>query len=66
MASPKSKEYRELALECLRRLERARDESERIQLLELAARWMRAAVEVEGADQSNHDVPTRPKRDNKT
>jgi len=47
MCSPK--QFREFALECMRRAEEAHDERQRQALLAMAARWMRAAVRVEGS-----------------
>ena len=41
---PSSKEFRERALDCMRRAQQTADEEERLALLAEAAQWMRAAV----------------------
>ena len=57
MSSPR--EFRELALDCLRRAQNARDETERQLLLDFAARWMRAVIKMEG--HLSEDAPFSPK-----
>jgi hypothetical protein len=57
MSSPK--EFREFAVECMRQAEESRDERQRQMLLDLAARWMRAAVQVERS--IDDDVSLIPK-----
>ena len=44
---PSPKEFREFALDCLRRAHEAREERGRQMLLDMAAHWMRAAIQVE-------------------
>jgi len=70
MSSPS--ECREFALEFMRRAQAARDETKRQLLLEMAARWMRTAVQVEresidlmdhGPPLLNDDVPLVPRYD---
>jgi hypothetical protein len=58
MSSPR--EFREFALDCLRRSQNARDETERQLLLDFAARWMRAVINME-AQLSDDDAPFSPK-----
>ena len=58
-----AREFRELALDCLRRAQQTRDDKERLILLEAAARWMRAAVAP--VDSPDFDVPL-DRKDNKT
>jgi hypothetical protein len=56
-----SKEFRELALDCVHRLENARDETERRLLLDLAARWMRAVINLEARLSHNDARPSQRK-----
>jgi hypothetical protein len=57
MLSPN--EFREFALEYMHRAQGTRDERQRQALLEMAGRWMRAAVQVERSaiDLRAHNVP---------
>jgi len=41
------KEFREFALDCLRRADQTPEERSRQMLLDMAAHWMRAAVQLE-------------------
>lgn len=54
-----AREFRELALDCLRRAQQTDDDRERLILLETAARWMRAAVAP--SDGSDPDNPSDQK-----
>jgi len=46
---PSPREFRAFALDCLRRADEAGEERTRQILLDMAAHWMRAAVQVENA-----------------
>lgn len=62
MSSPK--EFRDFALKCMLWAEQAGDEKQRYLWLEMAAYWMRAAVQLERPIALlNDDVPLIPKKD---
>ena len=56
---PSSAQFRQRAVDCMRRARWTADERERLALLEEAARWMRAAVKP--IDLSSDDVSPDPK-----
>jgi hypothetical protein len=55
------REFRELAMDCVHRLENARDETDRRLLLDLAARWMRAVINLEARLSHNGERPNQRK-----